>query len=46
MRPTLEYFSIDWDSCFARDIEKIEKVQQEQELSLVFLFLHLENPFI
>ena len=22
LRPTLEYFSIVWDSCFARDIQK------------------------
>ena len=27
MRPTLEHFSIFWDGCYARDIEKIEKVQ-------------------
>ena len=27
MRPTLEYFSIFGDGCYARDIEQIEKVQ-------------------
>ena len=45
IRPTLEYASIVWDGCSAHDIEKREKVQLSAA-RLVFLFLHLENPFI
>ena len=45
IRFTLEYASIVWDDCSVHEIEKLEKVQLSAA-RLVFLFLHLENPFM
>ena len=45
IRFTLEYASIVWDDCSVHEIEKLEKVQLSAA-RVVFLFLHIENPFI